>query len=55
MLNNILYASLLISCVLAGYITFQHIIAKRHQTCYDSWLFPVLLAMVLQVTENRKN
>jgi hypothetical protein len=44
----ILFVSLLISTIIAGYVTFQHIIMKRNQRCYDSWLFPALFALLLQ-------
>ena len=52
-IDNILFISLIISCILAGYVTFKHIILKNPQTCYDNWLFPVLLAMVFQMIENK--
>ncbi len=54
LVNNILFISLIISCLLAGYITFKHIVMKHSQTYFDNWLFPVLLAMVFQMIENRR-
>ena len=48
LLEWVLFISLLISTIIAGYVTFQHVVMKRSQRCYDSWLFPALFALLLQ-------
>ncbi len=48
-LERILFISLLVSTLIAGYVTFQHVIMKRTQRCYDSWLFPALFALLLNI------
>ncbi len=44
----VLFISLFVSTVIAAYVTFQHVIMKRSQRCYDSWLLPALFALLLQ-------
>ena len=47
-IEMILFIALLVATVIAAYVTFQHVILKKSQRCYDSWLLPALFALLLQ-------
>ena len=50
--EHIMLVLLVLMVVISGYLTFTHIVVGRHQKVYDSWLFPAILAIFLQIYEN---
>ena len=51
-LEQIMFFMLLAVTLISAFITFRHIFMQHHSRAYDNWLFPVTLAMCLQVYEN---
>ena len=52
-LDTILFVCIIISTIIATYITVHHVVLKHNHTSYDPWLLPVMLAVLLQMYENR--
>jgi hypothetical protein len=50
--EHIMLALLIVMVLISGYLTFTHIVLRNHQKVYDSWLFPAILAIFLQIYEN---
>ena len=50
-IERVMFGLVIITTILAAIVTVHHLFLKKMQ-CYDSWLFPVFLAMFLQMYEN---
>ena len=50
--EHIMLVLLVLMVIISGYLTFAHIVLKNSQKVYDSWLFPAILAIFLQIYEN---
>lgn len=51
-IESLTFIVVLIAAILAAIMTFKHLFLNQKLQCYDSWLFPVFLAMLLQMYEN---
>lgn len=60
-IEYVLIGSLMISILIAGYLTFMRVIYGIHHITYDSWIFGMNLALLLTIhdssykNENGKN
>ncbi len=52
-IDMILFISIIVSTLIATYITVQHVVLKNNHKSYDTWLLPALLAVLLQMYENK--
>ena len=52
LLEYILIASMTISILIAGYLTFNRIVYGVQYVCYDAWIFGMNLALLLQIHDN---
>ena len=52
LLEYILIASMIISILIAGYLTFNRIVYGVQYVCYDAWIFGMNLALLLQIHDN---
>lgn len=60
-IEYVLIGSLMVSICIAGYLTFMRVIYGIHHITYDSWIFGMNLALLLNIhdssykNENGKN
>lgn len=60
-IEYVLIGSLMVSILIAGYLTFMRVIYGIHHITYDSWIFGMNLALLLTIhdssykNENGKN
>ena len=54
-IERIMFGFVIINTILAAIVTFSHLFLNKKFQCYDSWLLPVFLAMLLQMYENVRN
>jgi len=52
LLEYILIASMTVSIIIAGYLTFNRIVYGIQYVCYDAWIFGMNLALLLQIHDN---
>ena len=43
---------MIISILIAGYLTFNRIVYGVQYVCYDAWIFGMNLALLLQIHDN---
>jgi hypothetical protein len=55
LLEYILIASMSITILIAGYLTFNRIVYGIQYVCYDAWIFGMNLALLLQIHDNHCN
>ena len=52
LLDRLLMIVLCIAVIISGYMTFMHIAYGSSYTSYDSWIFGMNLALLLQMYDN---
>jgi hypothetical protein len=59
-IEYVLIGSLMVSILIAGYLTFMRVVYGIHHITYDSWIFGMNLALLLNIhdsssyTKNKK-
>jgi hypothetical protein len=59
-IEYILIGSLMVSILISGYLTFMRVVYGIHHVTYDSWIFGMNLALLLNIhdsssyTKNKK-
>jgi hypothetical protein len=51
-IEYILIGSLMVSILIAGYLTFMRVIYGIHHITYDSWIFGMNLALLLTIHDS---
>ena len=51
-IEYVLIASLMLSILISGYLTFMRVVYDVHHITYDSWIFGMNLALLLTIHDS---
>jgi len=51
-IEYVLIGSLMVSILIAGYLTFMRVVYGIHHITYDSWIFGMNLALLLNIHDS---
>ena len=51
-IEYVLIGSLMVSILISGYLTFMRVVYGIHHVTYDSWIFGMNLALLLNIHES---
>ncbi len=51
-IEYVLIGSLMVSILISGYLTFMRVVYGVHHVTYDSWIFGMNLALLLNIHES---